>query len=295
MNSEGIALQVRDRRFGRGDAPVRWWLGGDPYATAFYNAMSAAFPKGESFFIETLRQFRDDLPPRLAAEVATFIVQELLHTREHVAFNRRMAEAGYDITKLQAAVDRRLAPIRLKPPIASLAATMALEHFTAILAHQLLANPVHLAEADPESREMWRWHAMEEIEHKGVAYDVWLHATRDWSRFKRWKIRTKVMLLVTRNFMVDRSRGMIELLRQDGFTGPMVWARLSWFCFAKPGMMRLIWQGWLHFFKPGFHPWQKDDTHLIVALESARLSAAGDTEAETEAQAEAIQPGRAAA
>jgi predicted metal-dependent hydrolase len=276
-NADGIAIQVRDRRFGRGDAPDRWWLGGDPYATAFYNAMSAAFPKGESFFIESLRQFRDDLPPKLAAEVATFTVQELLHTREHVAFNRRVEEAGYDISSLQAAVDRRLAPIRLKPPIASLAATMALEHFTAILAHQLLANPVHLAKADPVTAEMWRWHAMEEIEHKGVAYDAWLHATRHWSRFKRWQVRTKVMLLVTRNFMVDRSRGMIELLRQDGMTGPLVWARLTWFCFARPGMMRLIWQGWLAFFKPGFHPWQSNDAHLITALDDVRKAEQAET------------------
>ena len=29
-----------------------------------------------------------------------------------------------------------------------------------------------------EAAELWRWHAAEEIEHKGVAYDTWLHATR---------------------------------------------------------------------------------------------------------------------
>ena len=66
---------------------------------------------------------------------------------------------------------------------------MALEHFTAILAHELLANPRHLAGADPATAELWRWHAAEEIEHKGVAYDTWLHATRDWTRCKRWKVK----------------------------------------------------------------------------------------------------------
>ncbi len=274
--SETIAIHVRDRRFGRGDSQARWWNGGDPYATAFYNAMSAAFPKGEAFFIESLRPYRDAVPPRLAAEIAVFTVQELLHTREHVAFNRRMAEAGYDISTHQATIDRRLAPIRLKPPIASLATTMALEHFTAILAHELLANPIHLAGADAETAELWRWHAMEEIEHKAVAYDTWLHATRDWGQFKRWKTKTKVMLLITRNFMVDRTCGMIELLRQDGLTGPRVLANLFWFCFVKPGMMRLIWQGWLDFFKPGFHPWQHDNSDLIAALDQTRKAAAAE-------------------
>ena len=97
---------------------------------------------------------------------------------------------------------------------------MALEHFTAIFAHELLADPRHLAGAEPEAAAMWRWHAIEEIEHKGVAYDTWLHATRHWPRSKRWKVKAKVMLLVTRNFTVDRTRGAIELLRQDGITGP---------------------------------------------------------------------------
>jgi predicted metal-dependent hydrolase len=62
---------------------------------------------------------------------------------------------------------------------------MCLEHFTAILAHELLARPAAPAQADPESAAMWRWHAIEEIEHQGVAYDTWRHATRDWPRGKR--------------------------------------------------------------------------------------------------------------
>ena len=95
------------------------------------------------------------------------------------------ADAGYDLSKLEAQVEKRLAVTRSKPPIVSLAATMALEHFTAILAHQLLANPRHLEGAERETAELWRWHACEEIEHKGVAYDTWLYATRDWPRSKR--------------------------------------------------------------------------------------------------------------
>src|SRR5690606_16121750 len=107
--------------------------------------------------------------------------------------------------------------------------TMALEHFTAIFAHELLADRRHLAEAEAEARAMWRWHAIEEIEHKGVAYDCWLHATRQWSRPKRWKVKAKVMLLVTRNFTIDRTRGALELLRQDGITGTRAIAGLLWF------------------------------------------------------------------
>jgi predicted metal-dependent hydrolase len=263
-----VEIRPRDRRFGRGDRLDRWWLGGDPVATAFYNALSVTFPKGEAFFVESVRQFRDGTPPQLADEIAAFTRQEVMHSREHVAFNRRVADAGYDTSRLEAAVDARLAFVRSKPPIASLAATMALEHFTAILAHALLADPRHLADADAESAALWRWHAIEEIEHKGVAYDTWRHATRDWSRFKRWQVKSKVMLLVTRNFLVDRTAGVLDLLRQDGLTGPEVWLRVAWFAFARPGMMRRIARAWFGFFLPGFHPWRHDDRALIALADS---------------------------
>jgi len=242
-------------------------MGGDQIATAFYNALSSIFPKGEAFFVESVRAHREGASPKLAGEIKAFVTQEVMHTREHVAFNRRVNEAGYDISRLEAAVDNRLALLNGKPPIASLAATMALEHFTAILAHELLADPRHLAGADAESAALWRWHAIEEIEHKGVAYDTWMHATKDWPRFKRWKVKAKVMLLVTRNFVVDRTRGTLALLEQDGLSGPRIWARFAWFALGSPGMMRKVLRLWASYFMPGFHPWTHDDRALIADAE----------------------------
>ena len=191
-----------------------------------------------------------------------------MHSREHVQFNKRALEAGYDMSALEARVEWRLGLTRARPPIVNLAATMCLEHFTAILANQLLGNPRHLAGADAENAALWRWHSIEEIEHKGVAYDTWLHATKGWTRWKRWKVKAKVMLFVTRNFVVDRSLGTIILLRQDGITGPRAWARMLWFAWVRPGMLRKILGAWLAFFLPGFHPWRHDDRALIGKAES---------------------------
>ncbi|HEX8580056.1 MAG TPA: metal-dependent hydrolase, partial [Allosphingosinicella sp.] len=167
-----LSIVPRDRRFGRGAETARWWLGGDPYGTALYNALSATFPKGEAFFVESVRAFRTGADPKLAAEIKAFTTQEVMHSREHVAFNKRAVDAGYDLSRLDEKVDERLELVRAKHPIVSLAVTMALEHFTAILAHELLADPRHLEGADAETAAMWRWHAIEEIEHKGVAYDT---------------------------------------------------------------------------------------------------------------------------
>jgi predicted metal-dependent hydrolase len=272
---EDLTITPRDRRFGRGMRQDRWWMGGDPVATAFYNALSATFPKGEAFFVDSVRQFREGTPPKLEREIKAFVTQEVMHSREHVQFNKRALEAGYDLGPLEERVEWRLSITRSRPPVVNLAATMCLEHFTAIIAHQLLKNPVHLASADAESAALWRWHAIEEIEHKGVAYDTWLHATRDWPRSKRWKVKAKVMLFVTRNFVVDRSLGTLALLRQDGITGPAAWARMLWFAWIWPGMLRRLLGAWAGLFLPGFHPWKHDDRHLIEKAERS-LEAKGE-------------------
>ncbi|WP_394652841.1 metal-dependent hydrolase [uncultured Sphingomonas sp.] len=272
-----LTITPRDMRFGRGATYRRWWLNNDPVATAFYNALSVTFPKGEGFFIDSVRKFRDGTPPRLAAEIAAFTKQEVIHTREHVAFNRHVTDQGYDIRPLDAEVDRVLALTKGRPPIASLAATMCLEHFTAILAHQLIANPSHLEGGDADAVSLWKWHAVEEIEHKGVAYDTWLHATKDWPRFKRWRIKALVMLIVTGRFFNGRTKGMLELLRQDGFTGAGVKWRLFKYAFGRPGMARKVLGQYFAFFLPGFHPWNHDDRQLIGLVDSefeaARLAA----------------------
>ena len=263
-----LTITPRDRRFGADEPTPRWWHGGNPYATALYNALSATFPKGEAFFVESVRAFREPADAKLAGEIKAFTTQEAIHSREHAAFNRRAVESGYDLSALEAQVDYRLEITRSKPPIVSLAATMALEHFTAILAHELLADPRHLEGAESETADLWRWHAVEEVEHKGVAYDTWLNATRDWTRWKRWKVKALVMLYVTRNFVVDRSAGALELLRQDGIRGPGAWARLAWYCLGRPGMMRKVAGAWVSYFRPRFHPWNEDDRQLIAAYEA---------------------------
>jgi uncharacterized protein len=260
-----LSITPRDRRFGRDATTPRLWHGGRVEATAIYNALSATFPIGEAYFVESVRAFREGTPPKLAEEIRGFTTQEAIHSREHDAFNKRAADAGYNLSKLEQRVTERLAITRDRPPIVNVAATMALEHFTAILAHELLANPRHLDGAETETADLWRWHAVEEIEHKGVAYDTWLYATRDWPRFKRWKVKAKVMLLVTRNFLVDRTAGSLELMRQDGVTGVRAWWLLLSYLWVRPGVFRKIAGAWLSYFLPGFHPWNVDDRHLLGA------------------------------
>jgi uncharacterized protein len=263
-----LTITPRDRRFGRETIQKRWWLGGDAVATSFYNALSITFPKGEAFFIESVKAFRDGAPEKLQDEMRVFIQQEVMHSREHVSFNKRVADAGYDTSRLEEAVTSTLALIQGRSPYLNLAVTMALEHYTAIMAHQMLTIPKIFSGADAEQINLWHWHAIEEIEHKGVAYDTWLHATRDWSRWKRWRVKSIMMLLVTSRFWPKRIRGMLDLLAQDGLSGPKIWAKIAWFLLGSPGTLRLLFFPWLAFFLPGFHPWNHDDRELIGKIDS---------------------------
>ncbi len=263
-----LTITPRDRRFGRGQRQDRWWLGGDVTATAFYNALSVTFPKGEAYFIESVKAFRDGVDEKLAREIKAFTVQEVVHSREHVAFNKRVLDHGYDISRLESRIDQVLEIARARPKIVQLAATMALEHYTAILASELIKNPKHLAGADQENGDLWRWHALEEIEHKGVAYDTYLHATKGMSRWKRWKIKSLTMLLITGTFWKHRIEGTLDLMAQDGVTGWRAKAMVAKYLLVSPGIVTRMIPAWISYFLPGFHPWNHDDRALIQKVES---------------------------
>ncbi len=263
-------LTVRNRRFERGQKRLR---GVDPVAAAWFAALSCSFPRGEAMFIEAVKAHRDGVPEKLAGEIRDFIRQEVNHSREHIAFNRAVQDAGYELSAINSRVNRLVDETLAAPPIVQLAITCALEHFTAMFAHQLLKDPASLTTAGMGDPQLWLWHAVEEIEHKAVAYDTWLHATRDWSSFKRWRIRSIIMVLVTFRFLKNRSTDAMELLAQDGIKG---W-RARWGIFSyllgKPGILRKIAPAWLGYFRPGFHPWDHDDRHLIARFDDPETSA----------------------
>jgi predicted metal-dependent hydrolase len=265
-----LHIQPRNVMFARGRSATRWWNGGNPVATAFYNSLSLTFPKGEAFFIDSVRNFRECVPPSQQAQIDAFIKQEAAHSREHSHLNHQVEQAGYDVRPMHADLDSRLAELRDKPPIFGLVSTVALEHFTAIIAHACLKSERHFERASPDAARLWKWHAIEEIEHKGVAYDTFLAATHKLSTYKRWKFRSLVMLHISYTFLRGRVRAMRQFLKQDGMDGPRTWLRIFSYLVIYPGLLRQIFPAWLSFFRPGFHPWQHDD-RALVAEHEARL------------------------
>jgi predicted metal-dependent hydrolase len=262
-----LTITPRDLRVDRNARNARWWHGGDPVATAYFNALSAAFPQGETFFIESVRRYRDSVHEPLREQIAAFVKLESMHTREPVVFNKLLRTAGYDTTALVAETRRRVDEARGRPPLVQLALTVALEHFTAIMAHSLLTEREPLPGASEDIVRLWQWHAIEEIEHKAVAYDTFVAVTQHMRPLRRWLLRCHVMGLVSVQFWYSNFQRMADFFRQDGINTPRTWWRVAKYLLVKPGMMRRVFRDYLRFYGPGFHPWHRDDRPLIAAIE----------------------------
>ncbi len=157
-----------------GDMP-RHFVADDPVRSHIAAMLSAVFPEGEDFFVRSVRAYRDQITdPELKQQVKGFIGQEAIHGREHRDFNERLAELGYPTLVVDRRVKWGLALLhKLAPKRTQLAVTAGLEHYTATLAETLLRSESARAEfATDEVRALFTWHALEETEHKSVAFDV---------------------------------------------------------------------------------------------------------------------------
>ena len=270
------APRIVSRRFktSREHVPARHWVRNDPYYTAFFNALSAVFPHGEAFMIRSMAAWVEQLPDPLKEQARQFIEQEAGHTREHVVMNRGLVQAGYEVEPLQGAIKAFVGFFEGAGDVTKIAATMCIEHLTAIVAAELIEKPHHLEGSDAELRELWIWHALEEIEHKSVAYDVWQYAARDWSAPRRYVFRSILMLAISGSFFFNRTMGQIKLLKQDGVGA---WPALKGVLrcgFGKRGIARAVAKPWAAFFRPGYHPWDIDDRLLLAAGEAILATAA---------------------
>src|SRR3954466_16062859 len=151
------------------DLPKHFADDGDLVLSHVAASLSAVFPDGEDFFVRSVRNFRDQIvDPELKRQVAGFIGQEAMHGREHRTFNDRLDELGYPTKRFERFTKKGLAiRERMLSPKSNLAATAALEHFTATLAELVLTNPdVRAMFGHDEVRNLFMWHALEESEHK---------------------------------------------------------------------------------------------------------------------------------
>lgn len=146
---------------------------GNALASLMFVVFSGIFPAGERFFVDSVKRFRDQIEdPVLKAQVSGFIGQEALHGREHDRLNSYFAMRGIAVGIPERHIKWSLRQLRRLPARQQLACTIFMEHFTAHLAEQWLTDEDFHKSSDPRMMQLWFWHALEELEHKAVAYDV---------------------------------------------------------------------------------------------------------------------------
>ena len=266
-----MTIQRRNVDFGlSAQAIPRDWCHGDAYQTSFLNALSLLFPEGEKFFVDSVKRFRD-AAPGLEQEIAGFIGQEAMHGKEHRALNDLIVAHGYtSAPKIDAALRRFLRLVRKTLSGKSqLAATCALEHFTAMLAESLLTDERMRNDIDPAVRELWIWHALEEAEHKAVAFDVYQAAGGGYVR------RVAIMLLTTAVFFAAQAIAHARLMIDRKILWkPWTWVRGAARFWLWPGYFGRLVPAYLAYFRPSFHPNDRD-TEAVLASWRDQLFGAG--------------------
>jgi uncharacterized protein len=224
-------------------------------------SLSAVFPDGEDFFVRSVRQFRDQVTdPTLRRQVAGFIGQEATHGREHRVLNDRLDELGYLTKRMERMTRWGLAQReRLMSPKANLAATAALEHYTATLAEALLADEA--AQRSIGARpvlDLLLWHALEENEHKAVAFDVYKAVGGS------ERTRTVTMNVITVTFIVGMSlQVVISMLGDRATYHPRTLGASLLRLRRSPFLRRALWRQLRDYNRPDFHPDDRDTTELL--------------------------------
>ena len=254
---DGITIQPRQFEWHDLEAVPQYWFAENPISTHIENAFSILIPPGERFFIRSVRNFEDRAKDAEQKDlIRAFVQQEALHTRAHNEFNASLRAFGVEVDREIAYADRVLSAMgRYLPKKMQLAATAFLEHLTATGAHILFSVPAIAETMHPEMLRFWRWHAVEEMEHKAVAFDLYEQAgggyfLRIFSAFAAILLLAYPFARIARRMLKNDPNEITDEMRQQT-------REINRQVMAP--QLRMIGE----YFKPGFHPWKcRDEKYL---------------------------------
>ena len=250
------------------DLPRHFAADGDLISGATSSAaLSAVFPDGEDYFVRSVRHYRDRISdPALKRQVAGFIGQEAVHGREHRVFNDRLAELGYPTKRYENvhAVGLRFRERTLLSPTSRIwrpppRSSTSPPHWPS--SSSPTRRSADLSRRTDAVRDLFVWHALEESEHKAVAFDVY-RAVGGSERLRHLddeylpvRVRAVGMwLAVVISLLGDRATYRRGNLRRS-------WRRLK----RSPIVDPALWVQLKDYNRPDFHPDDSDTTELVEA------------------------------
>lgn len=260
-------IPVRKMNFEFKDVPKDYLNGNLPFSN-FFNGMNLLFPEGERFFMHAVRdglKQLDNPTEDLKQRAKGFYGQEAQHSLEHLKYFDILDENGYIFREELTKFDNFIIKMRKKLPVKlRLAMTAGAEHLTAIAA-QVALRDQDVVEGHPVMRDLMQWHAIEEIEHKAVAYDVYREVSGNYF-LRQFGYLCAVLVVLGYSFKFAH-----QFMRQDGYSGRQARKAMKGSLRTVLKRNRYLMKDFLAYLKPGFHPDQIDDERLI---EEARVDLA---------------------
>jgi hypothetical protein len=260
-------ITVRRSRFDPQQGVSRHYFAGQsPLMSHLLTALSMTFPAGEQFFVHSVRNVRDRVSDEsLQAAISAFIGQEAMHSQAHARFNQALSCPDYDLQAYEQKMAQGLTTLKSRSPRRQLAATVAYEHFTAMIAAHLLSQPQLFDGFDDNLRQLWLWHALEELEHKSVAFDVYQQVF-DGQRADTLAQRRRSMRTVSMGFVMGIAGMTTTLFWQDrkyslGSVRNLALTVRDSFLIGR--MVLALMPDYLAYYRAGFHPQQTDHQALI--------------------------------
>jgi len=242
-----------------------YFIDNDPVTSHFLSAIQSLFPEGERFFIDAARDVRNQyvkkhgensLSPELEKQIKLFIRQEAHHGVHHDKWNQALVGNGYEFIgeMNDDFCNSRKRLRKILPPIIRLGLTVAGEHFTAVSARLELHKDTRFFEKmDRPFHDLIVYHAVEEIEHKSVCFDLFKHVGGGYLN--------RIIQLVAFNSAIifALNRIHIQMLKKDGVWNKETKKKRKELLWGKQGFYRQLIPDMLDYLRPSFHPWDDDD------------------------------------
>jgi uncharacterized protein len=171
-------MRARRPDFDFSNTPAHWARNAE--LAQFFNAASRPMPHLERFLNRVMAKaaatIKGDDPntQKLREEIRIFIRQEANHYSLHDAYNAIVPRAGYDVAAVDAHIAEEYERLwRTKSLPFCLAYCEGFETMGPPFAEILLGGIEDLLEgADAQVVGLWKWHLMEEFEHRTVCFDA---------------------------------------------------------------------------------------------------------------------------
>jgi len=256
------AIEVRNVEFSFDEIQEMNWFRDNPILTAFITVLSATFPPGEQMFIDAVRRHKDFAKdPKQIQEINDFIRQEASHTHHHRLLNNQLVKVGWRADAVEQRVANAIKKHKTRfRPITLLAGTVCLEHLTAIISDWILNNPQEFENVSPSFVNLMQWHALEEIEHKSVAFNLYMDSGGDHKSLRKAmriiSVGFPLLCMVRTTYLLAKSRQMPS------------WKHIKeaykLFFNKKNGFVTCVYRDFKLFYKDDFHPDKHDQVELMM-------------------------------